>query len=289
MENDARKIHKKALEELRKKGIQLLQKGYKKTEISKILNVNTKTVYTWHKKYKESGVSGLKVLTRGVKKGTKKRLKNYECAQIVRIIKDRYPEQLKLPFVLWTRQAVKELIYKKFKITLAITTVGNYLRSWGFSSQKPLKKAYEQKPEAVKKWLNEEYPSIKEKSKSENGEIHWCDETGFKSDSQVLKGFSPKGRTPILKKTGSRFSLNMISSITNQGKVRFMVYESKMNAKLFITFLKRLIKSSKRKIFLIVDNLRVHHANIVKQWIEKQKDLIDLFFLPSYSPVLIPD
>lgn len=174
-------------------------------------------------------------------------------------------------FCLWTRQAVKELIQKKFKKKLALTTVGNYLRSWGFTSQKPLKKAYEQKPENVKKWLKETYPEIKKRSKEENAEIQWCDETGFKSDSQVLKGYSPKGKTPILKQTGSRFSLNMISSITNQGKVRFMIYEQKMDAKLFIVFIKRLIRSSNRKIFLIVDNLKIHHANIVKKFTKEKK------------------
>jgi len=289
MENDTRKIHPKAQEVLRKKGIDLIHKGYKSSEVAKILGVHSKTVHTWRIKYEKFGITGLKSTKRGIKKGSTKKLKNHQCALIVRLIKDKHPEQLKLPFVLWTRQAVQELIYKKFKIKLAITTVGNYLRSWGFSSQKPLKKAYEQQPEKVKKWLKDEYPVIKKRSKKEKAEIQWCDETGFKSDSQVLKGYAPIGQTPILKKSGSRFSLNMISSITNQGQVRFMIYDSNMNAKLFLIFIKRLIKSSKRKIFLIVDNLRVHHAILVNEWVEENKEKIELFFLPPYSPELNPD
>ena len=199
------------------------------------------------------------------------------------------PDQIKLPFSLWTRKAVKELINREFNVVIALTTTGDYLRSWGFSPQKPKKKAYEQNPQAVKKWLDEEYPAIKKKTKSENAVIHWGDETGVKNNSQYGRSYSPKGKTPVRRTMGKRVSTNMISSVTNQGKVEFMIYSGTMNADRFLKFLRQLIKNRDRKIYLILDNLKVHHSKIVKKWIEKNRRTIELFFLPSYSPEKNPD
>ncbi|WP_146052914.1 transposase, partial [Aquimarina sp. I32.4] len=77
--------------------------------------------------------------------------------------------------------------------------------------------------------------------------------------------------------------------VTNQGSVQFMIYSGTMNADRLIEFLKQLIKNKEQKIFLILDNLRVHHSKIVKQWVEENKTSIELFFLPSYSPEKNPD
>ena len=141
----------------------------------------------------------------------------------------------------------------------------------------------------VQKWLIEEYPAIEKQSKEENAEIQWADETACVSLPSIIKGYAPKGKTPVMEHTAKRFKINMISSITNRGKLRFMVYEQNMDADLFVIFLERLIQSSKKKIFLILDNLRVHHSKIVKNWVEKHQDKIALFYLPAYSPDLNPD
>ena len=205
------------------------------------------------------------------------------------MIIDKTPDQLKLPFVLWDRKAVKELIRRQYEVNIAIRTVGDYLQRWNFSPQRPVKRAYEQQPKAVQRWLDEEYPKIISKAKQEQAEIHWGDETGFRNDHHYGRGYSPKGKTPVVRLSAKRVSTNMISSITNQGKVRFMIYSKSMNAQVFIRFLKKLIKTSDRKILLILDNLRVHHANLVREWIEGKEDQIEIFYLPSYSPELNPD
>ena len=141
----------------------------------------------------------------------------------------------------------------------------------------------------VQQWLNEEYPTIKTRAKQENAEIHWGGETGVRNNCQHGRSYAPKGKTPVKKSMSKRFSINMISTVTNQGKVEFMIYKETMNADMFIKFLKQLIKGKKRKIYLILDNLRVHHSKIVKQWVEENKECIELFFLPSYSPERNPD
>ena len=164
-----------------------------------------------------------------------------------------------------------------------------YLTRWGFTPQKPIKRAYEQNPEAVQRWLEGEYPGIEQGARQEGAEIHWGDETGVRNDCQHGRGYSPKGKTPILCKKAKRFSANMISSVTNQGKVRWMIYRETLTSQVFIRFMERLIKDSKKKIFLIVDNLRVHHSAPVMEWVEANKEHIALFHLPSYSPERNPD
>jgi transposase len=205
------------------------------------------------------------------------------------MIKDRCPDQLKLPFALWTREAVGNLIEHQFGIKLAIRSVGNYLKRWGFTPQKPLRRAYERQEKAVKIWLEETYPKIAARAKAEKVEIHWGDEAGFRSDHQTGTSYSPRGQTPVVRSTGKRFRINMISTVTNKGTLRFMLFEESFTAKVFLNFLRRLIKNSPTKIFLIVDNIKVHHAKQVQKWREQNKDKIELFFLPPYSPELNPD
>lgn len=226
---------------------------------------------------------------RGVKSADKKLLNQSQEQAIQKMIIDVMPDQLKLDYALWTRRAVKELIERELGVKLAVNTVGDYLRSWGFSPQKPKKRAYEQNPKAVQKWLEEEYPAIKEKAKKEKATIHWGDETGVRNSNQHGRSYAPKGKTPIKKHMSKRFSINMISTVTNQGLIQFMIYKENMNAEVFIRFLNQLIKNQDNKIFLILDNLRVHHSKIVKKWEEEHKDNIELYYLPSYSPEKNPD
>ena len=152
-----------------------------------------------------------------------------------------------------------------------------------------MKQAYEQRPAAVHKWLKEDYLTIRARAKKEKAEIHWGDETGIRSDSQHGRSYSPKGKNPVIRISAKRTSVNMISTVTNQGKVRFMIYKEKMHGKVLIKFMKQLIKGSTRKVYLILDNLRVHHAKDVKEWLANHHKEIEVFYLPSYSPELNPD
>ena len=286
---DFRKLSSQERYGYRKRAISLIKSGKAKKEIATIFGVRPNTISDWVKSYKSKGLKGLMDKKRGVKSEDKKLLNSKQEKEIQKMICDIMPDQLKLPYALWTRKAVKELIEREFDIVLAITTTGDYLRSWGYTPQKPKKKAYEQNPKAVQKWLNEEYPAIKTKAKLEDAEIHWGDETGVRNNCQHGRSYAPKGKTPVKKSMSKRFSANMISTVTNQGKVEFMIYSGTMNSERFIEFLKQLIKKKKRKIYLILDNLKVHHSKPVKEWIKKNIDKIELFFLPSYSPEKNPD
>jgi len=287
---DARTISPDELLERRKQAVMLHKKGMKRVEIAEVVGVHRNTVGQWIAKWKEGGSRRLKAKSSGRPAGTGRHLNKQQERMIQTMIVDRHPEQLKLNFALWTRDAVRLLIRQEFALAMPIRTVGEYLKRWGFTPQKPVRRSYEHCEAAVRRWLDEQYPVIAEKARREKAEIHWGDETGLRSDDVNGRGYSPVGRTPVRRAKGTPEKINMISSITNRGKVRFMFYRGSLNVRVFLDFLKRLIRDAgERKVYLIVDNLRVHHAHKVKQWVNAHKERIALFHLPSYSPDLNPD
>lgn len=286
---DFRKISPDAQLQVKKLVLKMIKSGKSQTEVAGLLNITRKSIYTWLKKYGEKGSEGLHHGQRGRRHGEQRTLSAQQEGRIRQLIIDKCPEQLKLPFALWTRKAVQELIENQYNMRLPIRTIGEYLKRWGFTPQKPLRRAYEQRPQAVKQWLDENYPAIQKRAKKEDAEIYWGDETGLSSEDNRGRGYSPKGITPVRFTTGSRFSTSMITAIANQGQLRFMVYKGGLNIDLFLTFLKRLVKDVKRKVFLIVDNLRVHHAKKVQEWVKENCAKIELFFLPAYTPERNPD
>jgi transposase len=286
---NARKLGPSELHERRKQAVVLYQKGMTRTEIAPVVGAHRNTVGQWIRRWQDGGAKALKPARPGRPTGSGRRLSPEQEKAIRQCITDRCPDQLKLPFALWTRDAVRQLIAQDYGIDLPIRTVGWYLKRWGFTPQKPVRRAYERSEPAVQRWLADEYPAIKRKARHEGAEIHWGDEMGLRSDDVNGRGYAPKGRTPVRRAKGSPEKMNMISTVTNQGKVRFMFYRERMNAKMLIRFLRRLIRSADQKVFLILDNLRVHHARVVKAWVLLHADQIELFYLPSYSPDLNPD
>ena len=289
MKEDARQLSAQAQEEKRKQAIRLHQQGYRYKAIGELVGVHFETVGKWVRRYHQEGLSGLNAKCQGRPSGRGRALSESQEKRIKRMLVDKTPDQLKLSYALWTRQGVQELIETRTGVKLAIRTVGKYLSLWGMTPQKPLTRAYEQRPKDVKKWLDETYPQIKANAKTEGAQIYWADETGLRNDSQHERGYAPKGKTPVIALNVNRVSMNMISAINNQGKVRFQIFDGTMNANILIGFFKRLIKSAQRKVYVILDNLRVHHAKVVKVWLAEHTDQIEVFYLPAYSPELNPD
>jgi len=284
---DARFLHPVLQKEVRRKAVDMFLSGVSKVDISKQLSVNRRSVYKWVKAYKNFGEKGITIDKRGRPKGTQ--LQPWQCAQIASLIKNHNPDELSMPFFLWTRDSVGELILNKFNIKLSRWTVGRYLAKWGFSPQKPARKAIEQDPIAIKKWFEIEYPSIQKLAKKERATIYWGDEMGLRSDHNVGKTYGLIGRTPIVRRSGNRFSCNMISVITNLGKLSFMIFHENFTSEVFLRFLNRLVQQATRKIFLIVDRHRAHRSKQVQQWLTKNEKAIRVFYLPSYCPELNPD
>ena len=286
---DFRKLSPEAQAEARRIAVAMVASGKTKSESAAIVGVNRRFVGDWVRASAARGPSALLGGKRGRRKDEQKALSPSAEFLIRNRIKDKCPDQLKLPFALWTREAVSDLIFRETGQRLAITTVGNYLRAWGFSAQRPMRRAIERNEREVRVWLEREYPAIAKRAKAENAEIQWADETGLSNQANYGKSFAPKGATPVLLRTAVKVTQSMISSLTNQGKLRFMVYEGALNVAKFLTFLRRLIRNAGRKIFLILDNLRVHHAGLAQAFARANADRIELFFLPPYAPDQNPD
>lgn len=288
-DHDARKQSLTELHERRRQVIRLHKKAYGVMQIVELTGLSWPAVRRAIDLFEGGGMAALKPKARGREQGDGRSLTPDQEDHIRKLIIDKRPKQLKMEFALWTRGAVGELIERECGVKLRVRAVGNYLKRWGFTSQKPITRAYERRPEAIKKWLDEEYPDIAKRAKAEEGEIHWGDETALVNTDVRGRSYAPKGQTPVTSTPGTRQKLSMISAVTNQGKARWMIIDGNFDAEKLIEFLEALIKDAVRKIFLVLDNLRAHHSKLVKAWLEERKDRIEIFYLPSYAPELNPD
>jgi len=286
---NARSISARELSDRRRQAVALFESGYKRKDIAPIVGAHRNAVGRWIRAWQEQGEGAFSVKPAGRPIGRGCRLSGWQASLIKRLITDKTPDQLKFPFALWTREAVQRLIADRLDIQLPIRSIGNYLKRWGFTPQRPVRRAYERNNAAIKRWLTEEYPAIAKRAKREGAEIHWGDETGLRSDDVTGRSYSPKGQTPVVKRKGRRERLSMLSAITNRGKVRFCMFDGAVNGTIMTKFLARLVRDTNRKVFLILDNLKVHHSKVVKEWLQAHSDCIEVFFLPRYSPELNPD
>src|SRR5712692_2915606 len=261
---DARSLSAKAQEALRRLVVQAVREGLTQAEAARLFGVARGTVNGWMGLWEREGSPGLKAGRRG--RPPCPRLAPPQAATTVRLILSRCPDQLRLPFALWTREAVQQLLARRFGVHVSVWTVGRYLRAWGLTPQKPVRRAYEQNPVAVRRWLEQEYPAIRAQAKREKAEIHWGDEMGLRSDHQAGRSYGRRGQTPVVFGTGQRFT-----------------------AQVFLNFLRRLLRLIPRKVFLILDRHPVHKSAPVSRWLAKHAARIQLFWLPSYSPELNPD
>jgi transposase len=283
------RLRSAAQEDLRRKAVTAVLDGGEVKHTAKLFGITRQAVHNWLRLYHAEGEVALRAAKKGAPR-TGGKLMPWQCAQVVRTISDKCPEQLKLPgFWLWTREAVQHYIKSYFDLDLSLSSVGRYLRRWGLTPQKPARRAYQRDARACKRWMDEEYPAIREQAKSEKATIFWGDECGFRSDHQVGTSYSKQGQTPVIPASGNRFTCNMVSAIDNSGRLYFKMFDGKFDAAVFIDFMGRLIRQSRCKVFLIVDNLRVHRSKEVEKWLAGRSRQIRIFFLPKYSPDLNPD
>lgn len=284
---DCRVLPPPAQEALRRRAVSAVRAGKTHGEVAGILGVRRQVVGRWVTRWREGGGAALKARKRG--RPPVARLKPHQAATIVRLLTTRCPDQLQLPFALWTRDAVRALIARRVGIRLSVWTVGRYLRHWGFTPQKPIRRAYERDPEAVRRWLKKQYPAIRALARREQATIYWGDETGMRSDHHAGRSWGRRGQTPVVPGTGQRFRCNMISALTNRGKLAFMVFSGRFTQTVFVGFLRRLLRHARRPLFLILDSHPVHVGAHTKQWVTRHRRRLRLFFLPGYSPELNPD
>ena len=285
---DARKLDIATQTHLRRTVVQAVRGGMSQTEASKVYGASLRAVSKWMALDRTGGLRALKQKVRGRRAG-EGRLQPAQSARIRQLIIDSLPDQLKLPFYLWTRAAVVSLIEREYGISVSLTTVGRYLAGWGMSPQKPVRRAYERNDAAIARWLRTEYPAIARDAKREKAVIYWGDEMGLRSDHVAGTSYAPMGQTPIIRATGQRFGCNMISAITNRGHLAFMVFHGKFDGRLFVQFMRRLLQQATGKLYLVVDGHPVHRSVVARAFVAANEARLRLIRLPGYCPELNPD
>jgi transposase len=285
---DARRLSPQAQEDLRRRAVAAVKAGFTQAAVSTMLGVSAKTVWRWVNAFDRNGNRALTAGKRGRRPGEQKALDARQQARLRRAVVGKYPDQVALPGLVWTRPQVRQLVRNWFGIGLSLVTIGKYLRSWGLSPQKPIRRAYEQNPEAVARWLEVEYPAIERRARKEKAVILWLDQTGLRSDAAVGTSWAPVGRTPVVGKTGKRFGVNVMAAISNRGELYFTCFTGSFTGPVFLAFLDRLVRHLDRKIHLVVDGHPVHRRVNVRNWLAERVDRIEMHFLPGYSPELNP-
>lgn len=285
---DARTLGAAAQQLLRRQVVQAVRRGMTQTAAAQTSGASLRAVSHWGRLDRKGGLRALTLKRRGRRVGGGL-LNEKQAARIRGLIVGRMPDQLKFPFYLWTRAAVVALIRRIYGLEVSLVTVGRYLKAWGMSPQKPVRRAYERQDAAITRWLRQEYPALARRAKRERAALYWGDEMGLRSDHVTGRSYAPVGQTPITRATGQRFGCNMISAITNRGALAFMVFQGRFRAPVFVQFLTRLLKSVGRRIYLIVDGHPVHRSAVVTRFVTRHATRLRLIRLPGYCPELNPD
>ena len=287
--SDARQLPDCILEAFRLRVLRAIEQGHTEVELADIFGLSRETVCRWWTAYQRDGIDAIPQDRTGRPLGSGRTLDDEQAVHLQDILNSKSPAEVGIASPLWTRRAVRDLILKEYGIEMPIRTVGEYLKRWGYTPKKPRRKTKYQDPEEVREWLENIYPAIEEAAENEDGEIQWCDEKGVGGNEHPGRGYAPVGVTPEIAVQSHPCKMNVLSTVTNEGKLRFMTYAKTVTATVFLSFLAQLLRGSHKKIFLIVDRLPAHTAVAVDAWLKGREDKIEMFYLPRYSPELNPD
>lgn len=283
---DARELDHKTLEEIRIRAVEQVQSGESPETVIKALGFSRSCIYTWLALYRSGGWGALKAR---VLKGRPMKISPAQVQWLYQTVTGKNPLQFRFEFALWTREMIRMLLREEFSLKLSVNSVGRLLRQLGLSCQRPLFRATEQDPERVRRWRDQEFPAIRQLAKKTGAVILFGDEAGVRSDYHAGTTWGAKGKTPVVPRTGSRSSVNMLSTVSARGELRFMLVKGRVNGAVFAEFLRRLMHNAVRPVFLVLDGHSIHRSRPVRDFLASQEGKLRLFFLPPYSPELNPD
>jgi transposase len=283
--HDGRRIDRSTLEYIRKNAIERWLAGEAPQDIIESIGLCHTTIYKWISQY-EAG--GFEALAATKAPGARARLSEAEQRLVREMIVGKDPRQYGFDFGLWTRVLVADIIRQKFNIEMGVTAVGALLARLEITPQKPLRRAYEQDPEAVRLWRDVEYPRIRSEATSRDAEIIFWDEAGYRLDDQVGRSWGERGSTPVVKVTGKRGRTNSATAMSPQGAFWFEEFSENLNSPKFCEILDRFMITRRRPVILIMDRHPAHVSKFTTAHIESYGDKLQVEFLPGYAPELNP-
>jgi len=283
---DARTLTHRTLEEIRIRAVERVQAGESPEVVIEALGFSRSCIYTWLARYRAGGWGALQARAL---KGRPMKVRPEQMRWLYRTVTGKSPLQYRFEFALWTREMIRILLREEFGLKLSVASVGRLLKQLGLTCQRPLFRAMEQDPKRVRQWREQEYPVIREEARQAGADIYFGDEAGVRSDCHAGTTWGVRGKTPVVRSTGQRSSVNMLSAVSARGHMRFMRAKGKVNGLVFVEFLKRLMHNVKQPIFLILDGGSYHRSRPVKDYLASLGGRLRLFFLPPYSPELNPD
>jgi len=263
-----------------------VREGEKPSDVIASYGLCRTSIYRWLRAQSKRGEQGLQS-----RKGTGRppKLTDRQKQRVRRWICGKDPRQYGFDFGLWTRKTIAALIKEHMGIELGLTAVGRLLAELNITPQKPVRRAYERDPEAIEKWKTETYPEIRVRAKLRGADIFFLDEAGIRSDSPLGRTWGQKGRKTVVETSGQRQSANAISAVNAQGAFWYNVYTGRLNATMFVTFLRQFMRGRRRPVFLVVDRHPAHIARCVANYVQSLQGRLELHFLPGYAPDLNPD
>jgi transposase len=288
MKRDGRTLDHTTLETIRLMAIERVREGESPAAVIASYGFNRTTIYKWIKAAMQPGV-GIKALRSTKATGRPRTLSAAQERQVFRWVNGHDPRQYGLDFGLWTRAVVAELIAQKFGVTIGVTAVGALLAKLGLTPQKPLQRAYQRDPEAIERWQRETFPAIARQARKQGGEVLFWDESGFRADTVHGKTWGVCGHTPVVYRPGQRQSFSAASAVNANGALWFCTYTGALNAELFVTLLRKLMRGRRKPVHLVLDSLPAHKTARVREYVASTKGRLTLHFLPGYAPDLNPD
>jgi hypothetical protein len=194
------------------------------------------------------------------------------------------PRQYGLDFGLWTRSTIAGLIELKFDLKLGLTAVGGLLAKLGLTPQKPLERVYQRDPEAIDRWKRESFPLKASAAKAVGGEVYFWNESGFRANTAHGKTWVKKGKTPAIARQCQRQSIGAVFAVNSKGAFWYTTYQRSLNAQLFATLLKPMMRNRNKPVHLEVDEMPDHKTKLVKEYVALTEGRSTIHVLPGCAP-----
>ena len=288
MRRDGRTLDHRTLEAIRKMAVERVREGEAPAVVIASYGFSRTTIYKWLRQAAGRG-KGLRALAARPAPGRPRKLTAVQERQVFGWINGKNPMQYGFEFGLWTRQIVRQLVHRKFAVSLSLASVGALLARLGLTAQKPLQRAYQRDPQAIERWQRETYTVLARRARAEKADMYFWDESGFRADSVQGTTWAPRGRTPVVSVPGQRQSISAASAVSARGAFWFATYPGALNGELFVTLLEGLMHRRRKPLHLVLDGLPAHKTKVVDAYVAGTAGRLTLHFLPGYAPDLNPD